>query len=142
VADGLGQDIPFDSANQRHLQYDGFTSTTIKQADAIMLQYPWNTPMTATVAQNDLDYYTLITDINAPSMTDSINAIDSAALASSRCDSYTYLQRSFTPFNRAPFDQFSETRGGGAFTFTTAIGGFLQEFEYGFTGLRWDSSSV
>ena len=142
VAGGLGQDIPFDTADQRYLQYDGFATTTVKQADVTMMQYPWNVPMTATVAQNDLDYYAPITDINAPSMTDSINTIDSAALASSRCDSYTYLQRSSTPFIRAPFDQFSETRGGGAFTFTTGTGGFLQEFEYGFTGLRWDSSSV
>lgn len=142
VVSGLGQDIPFDSANQRYLQYDGFTSTTVKQADVTMMQYPWNVPMTPTVARNDLDYYAPITDINAPSMTDSINAIDSAALTGSRCDSYTYLQRSVNPFIRAPFDQFSEQRGGGAFTFTTGTGGFLQEFEYGFTGLRWNQSAV
>jgi hypothetical protein len=40
------------------------------------------------------------------------------------------------------FDQFSETRSGGAFTFMTGIGGFLQEFLYGYSGLRWNPTSV
>ena len=35
---------------------------------------------------------------------------------------------------RAPYEQFSESRSGGAFTFTTGAGGFLQEFLYGYTG--------
>jgi hypothetical protein len=78
-------------------------------------------------------------DVNGPTMTD---AIDSAALADSRCDSYTYLQRSTDPFIRAPFDQFSETRTGGAFDVTTGAGGFLQEFVYGFTGLCWNQNSL
>jgi hypothetical protein len=46
------------------------------------------------------------------------------------------------PFVRDLFDQFSETRGGGAFTFMTGIGGFLQEFLYGFSGLRWNADAV
>ena len=40
------------------------------------------------------------------------------------------------------FDQFSETKTGGAFTFMTGIGGFLQEFLYGYSGLRWESGDV
>jgi hypothetical protein len=40
------------------------------------------------------------------------------------------------------FHQFSETKTGGAFTFMTGIGGFLQEFLYGYSGLRWDPSDV
>jgi hypothetical protein len=43
---------------------------------------------------------------------------------------------------RDVFDQFSETRTGGAFTFMTGIGGFLQEFLYGYSGLRWNADSV
>jgi trehalose/maltose hydrolase-like predicted phosphorylase len=141
VASGL--EIPFDSTDQRHYEYDGYpTGTTIKQADVTMLQYPWNVQMPASVAQNDLDYYSSVTDLNGPSMTDSIAAIDAAALQTNRCDAYTYLERSVNPFMGAPYDQFHETRTGGAFTFTTANGGFLQEFEYGFTGLRWNQSAV
>jgi hypothetical protein len=40
------------------------------------------------------------------------------------------------------FDQFSETRTGGAFTFMTGIGGFLQEFLYGYSGMRWNTNNV
>ncbi|WP_194919132.1 ricin-type beta-trefoil lectin domain protein [Catenulispora rubra] len=140
VAAGLS--VPFDAAGQHHLEFDGYSGQTVKQADVTMLQYPWGVPMSSTVAQNDLDYYGARTDLNGPSMTDAIDGIDSSALASSRCDSYTYLQRSINPFMRAPFDQFTETRGGGAFDFTTGAGGFLQEFEYGFTGLRWNQNSL
>jgi hypothetical protein len=38
--------------------------------------------------------------------------------------------------------RFSETRTGGAFTFMTGIGGFLQEFLYGYTGMRWRDTGV
>ena len=43
---------------------------------------------------------------------------------------------------RDVFDQFSETRTGGAFTFMTGIGGFLQEFLYGYSGLRFGARGV
>ena len=43
---------------------------------------------------------------------------------------------------RDVFDQFSETRTGGAFTFMTGIGGFLQEFLYGYSGLRFGVAAV
>ncbi len=51
-------------------------------------------------------------------------------------------ERSYQPFIRDVFDQFSETRTGGAFTFMTGIGGFLQEFLYGYSGLRWENDGV
>ena len=39
---------------------------------------------------------------------------------------------------KAPYEQFTEARSGqGVFTFLTGEGGFLQEFLYGYTGLRW-----
>ena len=59
-----------------------------------------------------------------------------SALGSPGCAAYVYTLRSVEPFIRDVFDQFSETRTGGAFTFMTGIGGFLQEFLYGYSGLR------
>jgi Glycosyl hydrolase family 65, C-terminal domain len=53
-----------------------------------------------------------------------------------------YTHRSYEPFIRDLFDQFSETKTGGAFTFMTGIGGFLQEFLYGYSGMRWGADSV
>jgi trehalose/maltose hydrolase-like predicted phosphorylase len=142
IAAGLTKTIPFDAKLGVYEEFDGYQGSTIKQADVSMLQYPWQFPMPQSVAQADLDYYASRTDINGPSMSDAINAIDTAALGTPGCSDYTYLLRSADPFIEAPFDQFSETRGGGAFTFTTGIGGFLQEFQYGYTGLRWNGSAV
>ena len=53
-----------------------------------------------------------------------------------------FTRRSVDPFMRPPYDQFSEARSGGAFTFTTGAGGFLQEFLYGYTGFRWRGDGV
>ena len=72
-------------------------------------------------------------------MSDAVNSIDTSALETPGCSSYVYTQRSYEPFIRDVFDQFSETRHGGAFTFMTGIGGFLQEFLYGYSGLRWNA---
>src|SRR4051812_42822435 len=106
------------------------------------MQYPWSQPMTPEVAEHDLNYYVPRSDPDGPSMSDAINSIDTAALGSPGCASYTYTLRSIEPFMRDVFDQFSETREGGAFTFMTGIGGFLQEFLYGYSGLRWEAGAV
>ena len=65
-----------------------------------------------------------------------MNVIDTAALGTPGCRAFVYTERSYQPFIRDVFDQFSETRTGGAFTFMTGIGGFLQEFLYGYSGMR------
>jgi trehalose/maltose hydrolase-like predicted phosphorylase len=139
VAGGLR--VPFDPATGVHPEFDGYTGETIKQADVVMLQYPWQYPMRSQVAATDLNYYIPRVDASGPSMTDAIHSIDAAALGDATA-SYQFLVRSAAPFERGPFDQFAETRSGGAFTFLTGMGGFLQEFLYGFTGLRWDTNSV
>jgi trehalose/maltose hydrolase-like predicted phosphorylase len=140
VADGLK--IPVDTKTGIHPEFEGYNGQTVKQANVTLLQYPWGVPMSPTLAQNDLDYYKQHTDPNGPSMTDAIAAIDSAALGSPGCTVYTYLRDSADPYLAAPFDQWYETRNGGAFTFTTGEGGYLQEFLYGFTGLRWGTDEI
>ncbi|MEU1630577.1 ricin-type beta-trefoil lectin domain protein [Streptomyces sp. NPDC020096] len=141
VADKLK--IPVDTTDNIHPEYQDYSiGQTIKQADVTMLQYPWAVPMPATLAQSDLDYYSQHTDPGAPAMSDSIATIDAAALGSPGCTAYNHLQDSVNPYLGAPFDQFHESRSGGTFTFTTAEGGYLQEFLYGFTGLRWGTDAV
>jgi trehalose/maltose hydrolase-like predicted phosphorylase len=135
VADGLR--IPFDEDLGIHPQYDGYQGETIKQADVVMLQYPWEHPMPAEVARNNLDYYAHRTDPAGPSMTDSIHAIGHAALGTPGSAFDDFMRRSVDPFMRGPFNQFAEGRHGGAFTFATGQGGFLQVFLYGLSGLRW-----
>ncbi|HEX4428919.1 MAG TPA: discoidin domain-containing protein [Frankiaceae bacterium] len=140
IANGLV--VPTDPATQTHPEFAGYGAQLVKQADVTMLQYPWQQPMPSAVAQHDVDYYVPRSDPGGPSMTDAISQIDTAALGTPGCASYVYTQRSIEPFIRDAFDQFSETRTGGAFTFTTGIGGFLQEFLYGYSGMRWNGSTV
>ncbi|HEY9243544.1 MAG TPA: discoidin domain-containing protein [Streptosporangiaceae bacterium] len=165
AAQAIGESVPaswtaiagkltvlYDPATKTNPEFSGYQGEMVKQADATMLYYPWgyrssaesalNRPGPPAAAQADLDYYVPRTDPAGPSMSDAINSIDTAALNSPGCASYVYTQRSVEPFIRDVFDQFSETKSGGAFTFTTGIGGFLQEFLYGYSGLRFSPSSV
>jgi hypothetical protein len=54
------------------------------------------------------------------------------------------MLRSYEPFLRAPYDQFAETRSGinTGFNFLTGVGGFLQVFEYGYSGLRFGNDAI
>jgi trehalose/maltose hydrolase-like predicted phosphorylase len=140
IAGGLV--VPYDRNLGIHPEYRGYYGQLVKQADVTMLQYPWARRMPKAVAQRDLDYYVPRSDPGGPSMSDAINQIDTAALGTPGCASYVYTERSIQPFMRDAFDQFSETSTGGAFTFMTGIGGFLQEFLYGWSGLRMHPHSV
>ncbi len=93
-------------------------------------------------ATNDINFYVPRTDPGGPSMSDAVNSIDTSSLGTPGCSSFVYTERSYEPFIRDVFDQFSETSTGGAFTFMTGIGGFLQEFLYGYTGFRADRQGV
>ena len=143
IADGLEKSITTDPATGVIRQDDSYAGQTIKQADTVMLQYPWASKVvTPKTALADLDYYAPRADLGGPSMTDAIHMIDTLDLGVPGRSAAYYTERSVDAFMRAPFYQFSETRTGGAFTFTTGAGGFLQEFLYGYSGLRWDASSV
>jgi trehalose/maltose hydrolase-like predicted phosphorylase len=140
ISDGLV--VLYDASSGVNPEFSGYQGEMVKQADATMLYYPWGYESSPSSPQADLDYYVPRTDPGGPSMSDAINSIDTSALGSPGCASYVYTERSVEPFIKDPFDQFSETKTGGAFTFTTGIGGFLQEFLYGYPGLRWSASSV
>jgi trehalose/maltose hydrolase-like predicted phosphorylase len=139
IAAGLEASIPFDAKAQMHPEYDGYGGAQVKQADVVMLTYPLGFPMPKQVAINDLDYYAQRTAPAGPAMTDAIHSIDASRLGVPGCSAWTYALRAYEPYLRAPFDQFSETRPPdtiSAFDFLTGVGGFLQTFTYGFTGLQ------
>jgi trehalose/maltose hydrolase-like predicted phosphorylase len=134
--------VPVDRKLGIHPEFQGYGGQLVKQADVTLIQYPWDYPMSRATARADLDYYVPRSDPEGPSMTDAVSMIDTAALHVPGCSSYVYTRRSYEPFIKDVFDQFSETRTGGAFTFMTGIGGFLQEFLYGYSGLRWEPGAV
>ncbi|MFJ2439248.1 discoidin domain-containing protein [Streptomyces sp. NPDC087658] len=139
--------IPYDAERKIYLQYAGYDGSRIKQADTVLLTYPLEWPMPEGAAAATLDYYAARTDPDGPAMTDSVHAIDAAAIGEPGCAVHTYLQRSIRPFVRGPFALFSEARGDKAGAedplsgspaqdFLTGKGGFLQVFTHGLTGLR------
>jgi trehalose/maltose hydrolase-like predicted phosphorylase len=140
VADHLR--VLFDPSLGIHPEYAGYPGNAVKQADVTLLAYPWENPQPDAVTQSDLDYYVPRTDPGGPSMTDAVHSILSSQLGTTGCPAFSFTRRSVDPFMRAPYYQFSEARTGGAFTFTTGAGGFLQEFLYGYTGFRWRADRV
>ncbi|MER5633007.1 discoidin domain-containing protein [Streptomyces nitrosporeus] len=151
IADGLR--IPYDPERKIFLQYAGYNGSTIKQADTVLLVYPLEWPMEEGAAAATLDHYAARTDPDGPAMTDSVHAVDAAAIGAPGCSTYTYLQRSVRPFTRGPYDLFSEARGEKsgagdplsgfpAEDFLTGKGGFLQVFTHGLTGLRLREDGV
>jgi trehalose/maltose hydrolase-like predicted phosphorylase len=144
VADGVTRTMPFNSGLGVYDEYAGYGGEQIKQADVVMLTYPLSFSMASGVGLNDLNYYAPRTDLQGPAMTDAIHSIDASALNAPGCSAYTYMLRSYEPFLRSPYDQFAETRTGPntGFNFLTGVGGFLQVFEYGYSGLRFGSTSI
>lgn len=145
VAEGLTKTMPFDASQQVYEEFDGYNGDQIKQADVVMLTYPLQFPIPTNVALTDLNYYAPRTNPKGPAMTDAIHSIDASASDAPGCAAYQYMQGSYQPFLRGPFDQFAETRPGDpetAFNFLTGVGGFLQVFEYGFSGLRFGTNGI
>lgn len=148
VADHLR--MPFDPKDGVFQQYAGYRGQRIKQADAVLLQYPLDWPMSPGTASKTLDYYSERVDPDGPAMTDAVHAIDAADLGRPGCDTNTYLDRAIRPFAKPPFAQFSESRGDQAgegagaptFNFLTGAGGFEQVFVNGLTGMRQQSDGV
>ncbi|MET8677935.1 discoidin domain-containing protein [Streptomyces sp. NPDC004647] len=145
--------IPYDKDRKVFRQYDGYKGSKIKQADTALLMYPMEWPMPRGAASATLDYYAARTDPDGPAMTDSVHAVDAAAIGDPGCSTNTYLMRSIKPFVRGPFALFSEARGekagaedplagSPAQDFTTGKGGFLQTFTNGLAGLRWRGDRV
>jgi trehalose/maltose hydrolase-like predicted phosphorylase len=140
IAAGLIKTMQIDTAKNIYIEHEGYSGQQIKQADVVMLTYPLDFSMPKSVAINDLNYYTPRTDINGPAMTDAIHSIAAAAVDAPGCSAYTYMLRSYAPFLREPYLQLSEFAPikltATSYDFLTGVGGFMQEFLFGFSGFR------
>ncbi|EDK36433.2 hypothetical protein PGUG_00531 [Meyerozyma guilliermondii ATCC 6260] len=135
------------------LEYTGMNSSAaIKQADVIMLTYPFeNELISDEQAYTNMELYSLKQVSYGPAMTFPIFSIVASDLSERGCASQAYLRKSVQPFLRGPFAQFSEqnndnflTNGGThpAFPFLTAHGGFIQAILHGLMGFRYDFEMV
>ncbi|GME45719.1 glycosyl hydrolase family 65 central catalytic domain-containing protein, partial [Neofusicoccum parvum] len=126
---------------------DMWNDLVSKQADVILMDYPFDYRRNFSLEKRRLamDYYSVRQDRNGPAMTYALYAISANSLSESGCSFWTFLKKSFEPYIRAPWYQFSEQQlddpaaNGGtnpAFPFLTGHGGFLQVMTAGFLGLR------
>jgi trehalose/maltose hydrolase-like predicted phosphorylase len=127
--------IPYDAAHSRHLEFDGFDGRVTKQADVELLAFPLEYSTDRGQIERDLDYYGTVIDPHGPAMSFSVYSIVSAHLGRAQ-DAYEFLRKSFIPNTKQPFWSFSETPTNNEFYFCTGIGGALQAFLFGFSGLR------
>lgn len=127
--------IPYDREHGRHLEYEGFDGALTKQADVELLAFPLEHVTDRAQIERDLDYYGTVIDPHGPAMSFSVYSIVSAQLGRPR-DAYEYLRKSFIPNTKQPFWAFSETPTNNEYFFCTGIGGALQTFLFGFSGLR------
>lgn len=147
VADSIYVAVDLDGT---HPEYVGYTNQIVKQADTILMTYPFQYVTNPSIAAADLNRYMAITDPGGPAMSSSVEGIIAAQVRQPGCLDYALLQNSYLPFMRGAYDQFLETRylvpsarqGPPAFSFATGAGGFLQIFPYGFAGLRWSASKL
>ena len=127
--------VPYDEANGLHLEFDGFDGRVTKQADVELLAFPLEYSTDRRQIERDLDFYRAVIDPHGPAMSFSVYSIVSAQLGRVQ-DAYEYLRKSFIPNTKQPFWSFSETPTNNEFFFCTGIGGALQTFLFGFSGLR------
>ncbi|KAJ4397861.1 alpha,alpha-trehalase ath1 [Gnomoniopsis smithogilvyi] len=135
------------------LEFQGMTNDVFpKQADIILSLFPYDYKRNFSLAKYRavMDYYSVRTDPHGPAMTWSLYAIAANSLATSGCAFWTYLVKSFKPYIRGPWYQYSEQQDDNpgvpdpltgnaintAFPFLTGHGGLLQIFTAGFLGLR------
>ncbi|HEX4224229.1 MAG TPA: discoidin domain-containing protein [Pseudonocardiaceae bacterium] len=142
-------DVETDS-DGTHPEYPGYTDEPVKQADTVLMTYPFGYVTGNQMAAADLNRYLPVTDPGGPAMTASVEAVIAAQVQRPGCLDYSLFQDSYQPFLRGAFDQFNETQyltpsagqSNPAFDFATGAGGFLQTFVYGFAGLRWNSAAL
>jgi len=127
-------ELPFDSTRQIYLEYDGYTDDEIKQADVILLGFPLMYNMSYQIRENDLNFYSGVTDPNGPAMTWSMTAIGYLELEQ-YSTAQSYFEEGFANA-QAPFQVWTETPTGGTVNFITGCGGFLQSLVFGYPSMR------
>ena len=131
--------IPYDVKLQYHPEYEGFEinkpGVVVKQADTILINYPLQYPMTDAAKNNDLNFYSNITDPNGPAMTHSMFSIGWLEVGN-KVAAQKEFKKNYANIQE-PFKVWTEIRNGkGATNFITAAGGFLQSVIFGYGGFR------
>ncbi|XP_064622218.1 protein-glucosylgalactosylhydroxylysine glucosidase-like isoform X2 [Lineus longissimus] len=128
--------IPFDDELQYHPEYEGYQNgTSVKQADVILIGFPFMMNMSQQVRRNDLTLYDEVTDPKGPAMTWTMFAIGWLELGEHE-KANKLMERNMDHIQE-PFQVWSEVTGGeGGVNFITGMGGLLQSMIFGYGGFR------
>ena len=131
--------IPFDNKLQYHPEFERFnitnSSSFVKQADTILINFPLMYPMPNNVKKNDLLFYANCTDPDGPAMTHSMFTVGLLEVGEKSL-AFEAFQNNFENI-KEPFKVWSELRDGtGAVNFITGAGGYLQSLIFGYLGVR------
>lgn len=132
--------IPFDEQLHYHPEYEGYDGETINQADVALMQYPLGMEFPGNVSSNDLVYYQSVTSKNGYFTGDNAYSIAWLALGNWSAAVRQYMG-SFLHIH-GPFNVWWEKIQGGHSHFLTGAGGYIQNYLYGFAGIRFQDQSL
>ena len=135
--------IPFDSTRQYHPTYEGAKATS-EGGNMPLLTFPLQMAMSDTVRFNDLSHaLTLLAEQGAGGMmTITLYPIIAAELGQRKLIDSLLVRKVYEQYPHGPFLVLSETPTNQSVNFLTGAGGFLQQFIYGYTGLRLTENGV
>ncbi|XP_072019698.1 protein-glucosylgalactosylhydroxylysine glucosidase-like [Amphiura filiformis] len=149
--------VLYDEDKDYHPEFDGYspedtsqneafsniTNEKVKQADAILLGYPFTFDFTNREARrNDLNIYRGVTDESAPGTTWAMFSIGYREIGDDDQQRETF-EKSYKPYVCEPFKVWTEaSEGVGATNFLTGMGGFLQAILFGYAGFRLQLESL
>ena len=128
--------LPLDPERNIFLEYDGYSGHPIKQPDVGEMIHPLEYPMSEEFMASNFDYYLTKADQElGHSFFPSVHTVVACRLG--RCQQAYELFQQWDGFFLSPFEVTREILADDRNTiFLTAIGGFLQDFLYGFGGIR------
>jgi trehalose/maltose hydrolase-like predicted phosphorylase len=140
--------IPFDNANQRHLDFDASVphdKITWMGSSLAWLMYPnLDLPMSAQIRRNDFGFQLqeLKTHGDDPNeMMMVMLAVGEAELGNGKAAG-DWIQRNLVGFLKPPFNVRTETVANNAGYILATSAGFVQSFVYGLSGLRIEDQGL
>ena len=140
--------IPFSEQEQRHLDFDATVPNTAKPGMGISISWlsypPLDLAMSNEVRRNDYNFAVKCLRETSPHDDDMANTmfgIEASELGEG-AEAYEWLKISMTGFLKPPFNVRSETTENNHLYILSLSGGFLENFLYGFTGLRFTDQGL
>ena len=135
--------IPYDQEKQFHPEFEGAPPWKGGIGHVVpLLAYPFDFPMSEQAKRNDLENarQSILWQHGGAYLLPAIYPIVAAELRDRKLVD-DFLAASYKPYMKPPFNVLNEGATGESIVFLTGTG-FLQQFIYGYTGLRWGENGI